>query len=60
MSYMSYMSASSERRGMPGLAYPEGVRLVREQIRANVESLLDTLGVESRGLPTDSVPRASP
>ena len=38
----------------------EEVRLVREQIRANVESLLDTLGVESRGLPTDSVPRTSP
>ena len=38
----------------------EEVRLVREQIRANVESLLDTLGVQSRGLPTDSVPRTSP
>jgi arsenate reductase len=29
----------------------EGVRLVRDQIRSNVEAMLETLGVESKGLP---------
>ncbi len=29
----------------------EDVRLVRDQIRANVEAMLETLGVESQGLP---------
>jgi len=29
----------------------EGVRLVRDQIRTNVETMLETLGVESKGLP---------
>ena len=29
----------------------EGVRQVRDQIRANVEAMLETLGVESQGLP---------